>query len=69
MEFSGLCLEDDLRLGRFFEIWGKRFNKNCIFDKCSGPEGQLKMFVNGELNYEFENYMMKDGDKIEIIFD
>jgi hypothetical protein len=69
MEFSGLAKKDDLRLARFFEIWGEKFNKDCIFDKCSGPNGQLKMLVNGELNPEFENYSMKDGDKIEIIFE
>lgn len=69
MEFPGLVREDDLRLGRFFENWGRQFNKDCIFDKCSGPEGQLKMFVNGQENFEFENYIIQDGDEIEIIFE
>jgi hypothetical protein len=55
MEFSGLVREDDIRLGRFFEIWGKKFNRDCIFDKCNGPEGRLKMLVNQESNYQFEN--------------
>ena len=68
-EFSGLVKEDDLRLGKFFEIWGRKFNKDCIFDKCSGPDGQLKMLVNGEENSEFANYVMRDGDTIEIIFE
>ena len=69
LEFSGLVKEDDLRLGRFFEIWGQKFNQDCIFDKCMGPEGTLKMLVNGKENLDFENYMMRDGDKIEIIFE
>ncbi len=69
LEFSGVVKEDDIRLSRFFEIWGKKFTKNCIFDKCSSPDGKVKMLVNGELSSEFENYMMKDGDKIEIIFE
>lgn len=69
LEFSGLVKKDDIKLGRFFKIWGETFNKDCIFDKCNGPEGQLKMFVNKELNYEFENYIMQDEDKIEIIFE
>jgi len=55
MEFSGLVREDGIRLGRFFKIWGKKFNRDCIFDKCNGPEGRLKMFVNQESNYQFEN--------------
>ncbi len=69
MEFSGLVKENDIRLGRFFEIWKKKFNRDCIFDECNGTEGQIKMFVNRKLNSEFENYIMKDKDKIEIIFE
>ncbi|OHA62303.1 MAG: hypothetical protein A2117_00385 [Candidatus Wildermuthbacteria bacterium GWA2_46_15] len=68
LEFPGLVRKEDVRLGRFFEIWGKQFNQNCIFDSCNGPDGQLKMLVNGQENFEFGNYAMKDGDKIEIIF-
>lgn len=69
LEFQGLVKKDNARLGRFFEIWGKRFNRDCIFDKCNGPEGQVKMFVNNKENNEFENYIMRDGDKIEINFE
>lgn len=69
MEFPGQVLKDDLKLNQFFRIWGKQFNKDCIFDKCSGEEGKLKMLVNGKENSEFENYVMQDGDKIEIIFE
>ncbi|MBI2626297.1 MAG: cupredoxin domain-containing protein [Candidatus Nealsonbacteria bacterium] len=68
MEFSGTVREDNLLLEKFFEIWGKQFNKDCIFDKCSGPDGNLKMMVNGKENSNFDNYMMRDDDKIEIIF-
>ena len=69
MEFSGRVTEDDLKLSQFFKIWGKKFDQDCIFDKCTGQEGQLKMLLNGEENFEFENYIMRDGDKIEIIFE
>lgn len=69
MEFPGSVKEDDIRLAHFFEIWDKKFSKDCIFDKCNGPEGQVKMFVNDKENFEFENYIMRDGDKIEIIFE
>jgi len=69
MEFEGKVMASDLRLGKFFQIWGKQFNKDCIFDKCSGEEGQLKMLVNGKPNFEFDNYVMQDNDKIEIIFE
>ena len=69
LEFSGMVQKDDIRLSRFFDIWGKRFTKECIFDKCNGPEGQLKMFVNGRRNYEFGDYLMRDGDRIEVVFE
>lgn len=69
MEFPGLVRKKDLKLGQFFKIWGKKFSKECIFDKCLGPEGALKMLINGEENNDFENYQMKDGDKIEIIYE
>ena len=67
-EFTGSVKKGDIRLGRFFEIWGKEFNQDCIFDNCNGPEGKVKMLVNGKTNFEFENYIMRDEDKIEIIF-
>ncbi|MBI2624856.1 MAG: hypothetical protein HYW70_00755 [Candidatus Nealsonbacteria bacterium] len=69
LEHTGLTREKDIKLGNFFKVWGKRFNGECIFDKCSGPEGELKMFVNGKPNFEFENYLMRDEDKIEILFE
>ncbi len=68
-EFTGLVKKDDIRLGRFFEIWGKNFSQDCIFTKCNGPEGSVKILVNGEPNFEFENYSMRDNDKIEILFE
>ena len=66
LEFPG---EQDVRLGQFFAVWGKTFNKNCIFDRCNSPEGTVKFFVNGQPNEEHENYPMKDGDKIEIRYE
>lgn len=69
MEFSDTVKESDIALGQFFKNWGKTFNKDCIFDKCNGVEGKMKMTVNGQENKEFENYVMKDNDKIEIVYE
>lgn len=69
LEFSGLVKKDDVKLGKFFEVWGKQFNSNCIFDKCNGADGKVKFLVNKEENNEFENYIVKDGDDIEIKFE
>jgi len=69
MEYGGIVREDDTRLGRFFDVWGEDFSENSIMGNVSGDGGTMRMIVNGEENFEFENYMMKDGDIIEIIFE
>ncbi len=68
LEAQGVVGKDDIKLGNFFRVWGKEFNSTKILDKTSGPEGVVKMTVNGKDNREFENYLMKDGDKIEISY-
>ncbi len=52
-------------LGFFFKVWGKKFNKDCIFDYCT-DKGTLKMYVNGKENTEYGNYFMQDKDEILI---
>ncbi len=69
LEMSRPVRASDTRLAKFFETWGKEFNSQCILDVCNGDEGTVKMFVNGEQNTQFENYRMKDGDKIEIRYE
>ena len=59
LEFNGLVTSEELKLGRFFEVWRKDFSKGKT----------VKMLVNGEENNEFENYMMKNGDVIEIRYE
>lgn len=63
---KGPVLKGEARLGAFFEIWGKPFSNDQIFDVKTSDGGELTMTVNGEPNSEFENYLVKDGDKIEI---
>lgn len=69
MEFSGVVRARDLQLGQFFRNWEKTFSPSCIFDRCTGADGSLKMRVNGQENTEFERYQMKDGDVIEIVYE
>lgn len=69
LEVKGLVTKDEIRVANFFDIWGKQFNSNCIFDKCNGTDGTVKMTVNSQENKEFENYEMKDGDDIEIKYE
>lgn len=66
---KGPVTKDDVRIGSFFRIWGKTFSKDCIFEYCNSSDGTIKMFVNGEENGEFENYLVNDKDKIEIRYE
>lgn len=59
LEFGRIVKKDDIKLGKFFEIWGKEFNWSET----------TKMTVNGVENKEFKNYVMKDKDNIEVKFD
>ena len=52
--------KDDVKLGNFFRIWGK--------DIRSFGDG-MTMTVNGEANTEFDNYQMRDKDKIELRYE
>lgn len=69
MEFSGKVTKEEIKIKNFFQIWGKQFNSKCILDKCIDSKHTLKMFVNGKENKEFENYQMRDRDKIEIRYE
>lgn len=69
LEFSNLVREQDIRLGKFFENWGKRFTRECIVEYCNSAEGSVVMTVNGTPSTDFENYLMQDGDNIEIRFE
>lgn len=69
MEMNGIVTKDETKLGNFFKIWGKEFNSIQIFDKKNDKERSVKMMVNGKENMEFENYLMKDGDQIEIKYE
>ena len=60
LEFSGVVHEKDLVLGQFFKNWGKDM-------RSFGRD--MSMTVNGETNSEFENYVMGDGDKIELRYE
>ena len=60
MEFQGLARKKDVTLSQFFKNWGK--------DMLSFG-ANMKMTVNGKENTEYENYIMRDKDKIELRFD
>jgi hypothetical protein len=59
----------DYTLGDLFNVWEAKFTDTCIMDKCNDGTKTVKLFVNGEPNSEFRNYVMKDGDQILIQYD
>ena len=60
LEFQGLVRKQDIMLGQFFKNWGKDI-------RSFGTN--IKMTVNGEENTEYENYVMRDKDKIELHYE
>ena len=62
IHIEGLCARE-FSLGEFFSVWGETFNSSCIFDKCGG---ELKFFVNGKENSEFERVILRDDQEIFI---
>ncbi len=60
IETQGLVMKDDTTLARFFKIWGKDF-------RSFGTT--VMMTVNGKENTEFENYIMRDKDKIVLRYE
>src|SRR3989344_5002745 len=60
LEFQGLTRKQDIILCQFFKNWGKDM-------RSFGAN--IKMVVNGKENTEYENYVMRDKDKIELSFD
>lgn len=60
LEYPAKVTKEDTRLGKFFAVWGKDFREF----------GQnVTMTVNGTPNTEYENYEMKDKDKIELRYE
>ncbi|NCN51960.1 hypothetical protein GW931_03035 [archaeon] len=57
--------KESVTVGYFFNVWGKKFSKDCIFEYCS-DKGNLIFTVNGEKNYDFQEYFMQEEDNLLI---
>lgn len=60
LEFGGLVRKEDVMLGELFKNWGKDMRAFGM---------NMRMMVNGEENTEYENYIMHDGDRIELRYE
>lgn len=59
----------DFYLKDFFTIWEKKFTDECIFDYCVDNQHFLKVYVNGKEDIRKGNIILKDADKIKIVYD
>lgn len=60
LEFGGLVRKEDVMLGQFFKNWGKDIHSFGT---------NMRMTVNGEENAEYENYIIYEGDRIELRYE
>lgn len=60
LEFGGMVRREDVMLGEFFKSWNRDM-------RSFGST--VRMTVNGKENTEYENYVMRDGDKIELRYE
>lgn len=66
---EGPVTKDHVELKAFFDVWGKPFTASQIFNYQNGPDGKVSMTVNGQPNTEYQNYVVHDGDKIEVKYE
>lgn len=87
MHIEGRIIQkEDIALGKFFDLLDIPFGPDRIMDKkngdmcpafglgAGGKPGQVKMFVNGEPNNEFRDYVAKptengNDQRIRIVFE
>ena len=66
MEFEGPANQNDFRLGKVFELWGKDFSSTTLMGNKAGEGHTIVMKVNGVVSNEYELYSMHDKDEISI---
>lgn len=68
LEFEGAVKKVDTRLGIFFDIWGKEWTEANFMGNPIGGTNTLTMKVDGKISTEYRDLLMKDGQKIELIY-
>jgi hypothetical protein len=68
MEYSGLVKKDDIRLGKFFDLWKQDWTGTSFMGHPVDATSTLVMKVNGIETTEYRHYLMRDKDQIELIY-
>ncbi len=55
-------------LKEFFEVWGKTFNEQCIFEYCKDAAHDLKVYVDGKEDTRFGEIILEDKQNIKIVY-
>lgn len=61
--------ERDFTLGDFFAVWNKTFTKEQILDEKADETHIIKETVNGNEVQDYENTILRDGDRIVIYYE
>ncbi len=59
----------EVTLGNFFSVWGKTFNSSCVFDYCENATHKLSMYVNGDVNQQYGDKVLREGEQISLIYE
>ncbi|MBU6500824.1 MAG: hypothetical protein KGJ89_01750 [Patescibacteria group bacterium] len=57
---------ENFTLGDFFAVWGKVFNQGQVLDYKADAGHEIVMTVDGKPSTEYENLILKDGQKIVV---
>lgn len=64
----------DIALGKYMQYIGVKFDSTHLMEKangdlCNASAGKVRLFVNGTENFEFENHIIRDQEKILFKFE
>ncbi len=62
-------VQRDFTLGDFFYVWKKTFTKDQILDYTADSTHTIRQTINGEEVQDFENTILRDGDRINIFYE
>ncbi len=68
MEFNGSVKKDNLRLEKFFALWGKEWTATSFMGMLLSDGHMLTMKVNGVSSTEYGHLQMRDKQEIEISY-